>query len=156
LNLTKEYTMDKNYPKHNTYQNAFAQIDSTIKSGFFLEAITIEESILTDRLLRFCRDHKYNGPFTKITLGGELGFLRGKEQLLKAHSISFIEDLGQFWGNRCTCLHQIAKSEPGTLPIDYGELTELAKKTAIEDINLANKMSNWAKKYKKKNVKITL
>jgi len=44
---------EKNYTKYESYRFAFDQIDRAIKDGYFLEAITIEESILADRLISF-------------------------------------------------------------------------------------------------------
>lgn len=44
---------DKNYTKYESHKYAFDQIDLAIEKGLFLEAITIEESILADRLISF-------------------------------------------------------------------------------------------------------
>ncbi len=36
--------------RHHLYQNAFKRINDSIEAGFYIEAISIIESIITDRL----------------------------------------------------------------------------------------------------------
>ena len=148
--------MEKNYSKYNSYRNAFDQINAAIGAGFFLEAITIEESMLTDRLLRFCREKGFSKRAEKATLGNELIFLKERpEGILQSEEIDFIPELDHFWSGRNQCLHQIAKSEPGMPTLDFEELIELAKKTAIEGRTLVNKVGKWAEKYKGRLLKST-
>lgn len=45
--------MEKNIQKYDSYKYAYDQIRAAINARFYLEAITIEESILADRLYRF-------------------------------------------------------------------------------------------------------
>ena len=139
--------MAKNMMKYNSYQRAMEQVNAGIAAGFFLEAITIEESILTDRLLLFYRHKGTNQKLTNLTLGGILTFLKQDETLCKDNAIDFIDDLSQFWVNRNTCLHQIAKSEPGTPTMDFEELSRLANATAINGKLLVSKVGGWSRKY---------
>jgi len=135
--------------KYNSYRRGMDKVNEGIAAGFYLEAITIEESILTDRMLLFCRRKGYNKELTRITLGGIITFLKQNEILCIDNGIDFIDDLSQFWENRNTCLHQIAKSEPGTATKDFGELSILANKTAINGKLLVNKIvGGWARKYR--------
>jgi hypothetical protein len=39
-----------NVQKHDTYQEAFARIKDAINQGFFIEAVAIQEAIISDRL----------------------------------------------------------------------------------------------------------
>jgi hypothetical protein len=142
--------MEKNYQKYQTYKSSMEQINAAIEAGFFLEAITIEESILTDRLFRFCKNHGYKKSFNDSTLGQELGFIRDKKlDQIEELSFRFLNELKKFKDDRNFCLHQIAKSEPGTPTQDYAETMRLAKKTAKDGKQLVNKVSKWATKYKK-------
>jgi hypothetical protein len=146
--------MERNYPKYYSYKSAMEQIDAAISAMFFLEAITIEESILTDRLLRFCRDHGYSRTYDRATLGHELSFIKEKlMDQLEANGFIFLEDLELFWKNRNTSLHQIAKSEPGTPTEDFEKLSKLAELTAKAGKILVKKATNWADKYKRKIMK---
>jgi hypothetical protein len=47
--------MEKNMMKYNSYRKGMDKVNEGIAKGFYLEAITIEESILTDRMLLFYR-----------------------------------------------------------------------------------------------------
>jgi hypothetical protein len=146
--------VEKNLQKYNTYKNAFEQIDAAINAGFFLEAITIEESILTDRLYRFCRDNGYTRRVERATLGDELRFITSHPiEFLQSENVDYLPEAAQFWTTRNTCLHQIAKSEPDTPTLDYEELSKLAKETAIEGKSLVKKVSLWAQKNKAKVLK---
>ena len=144
-------TTEKNMAKYAAYSSAIERINSALISGFFLEAITIEESILTDRLFRFCRDMGFRGSLERVTLGGEITFLKGKPEKCLKFDLIFIDDLEMFWKNRCKCLHQIAKSEPGTAPENVEDMLKLASTTAQLGKVLIKKASNWAVKYQKSN-----
>ena len=43
----------KNYYKFYSYRYAYSQMKKAMEGKFYLEAITIQESIITDRLLSF-------------------------------------------------------------------------------------------------------
>lgn len=142
--------MEKNYQKYQTYKSAMEQINAAINAGFFLEAITIEESIFSDRLFRLCKNHGYSRSYDRATLGNELKFIRDKKlDQLEDLPFQYLDDLDLFWSRRNICLHQIAKSEPGTTTQDYSETISLAEKTAKDGKQLANKVSKWATKYRK-------
>jgi len=44
---------NSNIRKYLSYKEAYSRMDKAIKNGFYFEAITIQESILSDRLLSF-------------------------------------------------------------------------------------------------------
>ena len=147
--------MEKNITKYESYKNAYEQIDAAIAAGFYLEAITIEESIMTDRLFRFCRDHGLRHSWDRATLGSEIKLINekmvGKTEVT---DLDFIGNLEEFWGNRNKCLHQIVKSEPGTSTQDFHEMLTLARKTAVDGKTLCKKVSNWSKKYELRSKKV--
>lgn len=147
--------MEKNHAKQQTYKYAFERIDTAIAVGFYLEAIPIEESILTDRLLRFCRDLGYSVSYDRATLGSEIKFLKEKSpEVLQTNDFTFLIELSDFWQQRNTCLHQIAKSEPGTPTLKFEELLTLAEQTAISGKTIVSKVGGWATKYKNRKIKL--
>ena len=107
--------------------NAYEQIDAAIVAGFFLEAITIEESIMIDRLFRFCRDNGLRQSWDRATLGSEIQLINekivGKNKVI---DLNFNGNLEEFWGNRNKYPHQIVKSELGTSTQDFHEMIALA------------------------------
>ena len=139
--------MAKNMAKYNSYRWAMEQVKKGITEGFFLEAITIEESILTDRLLLFYRQKGHNQKEAYLTLGKILKFLEKNKALCQENAIVFFDELDQFWKNRNTCLHQIAKSEPGTATLDIEGLTMLASTTASNGESLVKIVGAWSRKY---------
>lgn len=143
--------MDKNMPKYFTYRFAIDQINKAIDAGFFLEAITIEESIIVDRLYRFCKDNGLTKSASLATLGTVETFLKKlPADIQQIEQIDFLEELDSFRQKRNTCLHQIAKSDPGETTMPFDEFIDLAGSTAIEGRALMKKISNWAKRYKRK------
>jgi hypothetical protein len=142
-------TQAKNYPKYSSYKNAFDHIKLSIDTGFYLEAITIEESILCDRLLRFCIENGYSRSADRATLGHEIAYIKDKlRNHLDEEGFTFLIDLESFWVSRNICLHQIAKSEPGEATQDFEEILGQAKVTSILGNQLAKKVTKWAGKYK--------
>jgi hypothetical protein len=142
--------MTKNIQKYFSYKFAFERIDAAIAAGFYLEAITIEESILTDRLFRFCHDHGLSKTAYQATLGDITTKIRKIDPAnFSNFPIDFLEELDNFRIGRNACLHQIAKSDPGTPTMDYSEFMSRAKSLAISGKQLVKRVSNWAAKYKK-------
>ena len=126
------------------------QINAAIEAGFFLEAITIEESIFADRVFRLCKNNGYSRPYDRATLGHELKFIRDKKlDQVEDFPFPYLEELDLFWSRRNNCLHQIAKSEPGTPTQDYSTTMSLAEKTAKDGKQVVNKVSKWVIKNKK-------
>ena len=143
--------MNKNMPKYFTYRYAIDQINKAIDAGFFLEAITIEESILVDRLYRFCRDNKMKKMAEKATLGDTIQCIKKiSDEVQQAEKIDFLDELDCFREKRNTCLHQIAKSEPGEPTMPFEEFLNLARKTALDGRELTQKVGNWSKRYNRK------
>lgn len=143
--------MDKNMPKYFTYRYAIDQINKAIEAGFFLEAITIEESILVDRLYRFCRDNGLTKPASLATLGSVETFIKRLAiKVQQVENIDFLDELDRFRQKRNTCLHQVAKSEPGEATMPFEEFLNLARDTALEGKALTRKVGNWSKRYKRK------
>ena len=141
---------NKNILKYLSYKYAHEQIKRAIENGFFLEAITIEESIINDRLYPLYRKFsKNNMTLDRLTIGVITNMLKQMSvEDLSNLQIAFLNELDDFREKRNTCLHQIAKSEPGTAPMDISEFIKLSKTTAMAGKKLTGKISTWAEKYK--------
>lgn len=143
--------MEKNYPKYNSYYYAYSRINSGIELGFYLEAITIEESILTDRLYPYAVFLGFSATkeIEKITLGQIIRQLEMNTTESDKHGFIFFEDLRVFWLNRSKCIHEVVKSYPGQETQDIEEFVSLAKDTAISGKELSKKISTWTKNFRK-------
>ena len=90
--IKKEMVDKKNYPKYYSYRLAFKMIDDALKFGCPLQAITIEESILTDRLSSTLNVGILKGkPYE--TLGSVLNAWRPKKKGKELHSNAILFDV---------------------------------------------------------------
>lgn len=144
---------EKNYTKYESYKFAFDQIDLAIEKGFYLEAITIEESILADRLISFLQ---LNGKKVKksFTLGRCFDPLKHFDTDFSIkESDDFRTDLKIWWSKRNDCLHAIVKSNRGDPTIEVDEFLDIAKETALQGRTLSRQVANWATSQKRKIIK---
>jgi hypothetical protein len=136
---------EKNYTKYYSYKIAFDRISDSIKSGFFLEAIAIEESILCDRLFPFARLGGIKKPIEKSTLGPIINAIKSREDEI-ALPQDFLDKISRWGDSRNTCLHQIVKSNTGEPTIEIKKFLENAKNTAEEGLFLAKEIIKLSKK----------
>lgn len=138
-----------NKSKYLSYKKAWEQISSALQQGFYLEAVTIEESIISDRLLSYILGV---APKTKIGLKSGLGELISHWRKLSGTSLieSNGSDLGEItnaWRDkRNIAVHGLVKSLPGASPTSPEDFLELARLAAEEGQALARKVQNWHKK----------
>lgn len=138
---------EKNMDKYDSYKLAYERIKLALKAGFPLEAIAIEESIISDRYLSFLRrdsDRNYRGLWDLMN--------SVKTCCQKEH-----DDVGETLASRVDSwrvqrnglLHGIVKSDPRTAPqVDANEFVENAMKCANEGKTLARDVCNWHRKRK--------
>ena len=141
---------EKNYTKYESYKFAFDQIDLAIEKGFYREAITIEESIIADRLISYLQlnGKKVN---TKFTLGKCLDPLKHFDcDFSIKESNDFRVDLNRWWDKRNECLHAIVKSNRGDPTIEVEEFLEIARATALQGNILSRRIADWAKSQKRR------
>lgn len=147
-----EKEVSGNKAKYLSYKEANARISAAILKGFYLEAITIEESILCDRLQSYyayllnlnADEFKAHPFFQDYTT---LGKLIHKNNLKKKLNLTFNKEVSEvfiklraWWGKRNETLHSLAKSTPTTPTMDYKEFLKLAKKTALDGVKLIDEI----------------
>lgn len=134
----------KNMRKGESYRFAFGRINAAIEQGFYLEAITLSESIIADRLLSYCTwaDQRRIGTRTSLST-----LIAAWRRLATNGPIWKDEDLGNAvdaWREaRNACVHGAAKSEPGSPTTPTAEYTDTAKRTANEGKRLARSVCDW-------------
>jgi hypothetical protein len=139
----------KNTPKYLSYAKAWERINSALEAGFHLEAITIEESIISDRLLSYVLGVAPNSKVhTKSGLWELISQWRkhAGASLMKSDG----KDLGKAadaWRiKRNTAVHGLVKSSPRTPTMQPNDFFALAHLTAEEGKVLAREIQNWHKK----------
>ncbi|MBD2579780.1 hypothetical protein [Oscillatoria sp. FACHB-1406] len=145
-----------NVNKYESYREAWSRIKLALENQFFLEAITIQESIISDRLLSFLSRPDAPNPlvlkngsfpsFGKLIKGWRSEF---KDGLPSGSYPDLIEAVDRWRRYRNEAIHAIVKSEPGepTQPID--SFLQKAKDAAEEGEKLTREVCNWCKKEKK-------
>jgi hypothetical protein len=148
----------KNISKYLSYQEAWTRIKQAQKQDFYLEAVTLEESIITDRLISYLVKKGVIEPSARLS---KYSFSRliqlWKEQndpiQIKVQSIE-IENLQievDAWrARRNNVVHGMVKSYPGHPTEDLVNFIAEAKATAKEGEILAYAVSRWVQKTKTK------
>ena len=142
---------NKNMTKYESYKFAFEQIDLAIESEFYLEAITIEESIISDRLISYLQLNGKTGDFSRIGLYQivkKVGNVPGQYSIKVSEN--FLLTVDDWRNKRNTCIHQLVKSDKGEPTIDVEKFKNIAKETAKEGRILARQISSWTTSQKRK------
>ena len=141
-----------NAPKHLSYKEAWSRIKKAQEQGFYLEAVTLQESIITDRLIsylvgvgaveRAVELHKYPS-FAQL-------LKKWKVQNPNPIDIQDYKDLqaevDKWRVQRNNVVHGMVKSHPGTATDKVLDFLEEAKSTAERGKTLARAVSDWVKK----------
>jgi hypothetical protein len=140
----------KNTPKYLSYTKAWERINAAIEAGFNLEAITIEESIISDRLLSYVLGVDAS---SKVQKRSGLGDLIARWRKLAGASLIEPDgsDLGkavdEWRQKRNLAVHGMVKSAPGEAPrVQPDDFFELARGAAEEGKKLSRKIQNWHKR----------
>jgi hypothetical protein len=147
-----------NSSKYDSYREAWSRIKLAQENDFFLEAITIQESLISDRLISYLSRPTASNPLSKDKKGQWPSF----SNLIKSWRSEFpnglqvgsytdlISAVDQWRKVRNEAIHAIVKSEPGqpTQPIDLF-LTK-AKEAAEQGERLAREICNWCTKEKRR------
>ncbi len=142
-----------NIKKYLSYREAWTRIKQAQQQGFYLEAVTLTESIISDRLI------SYLVYVQKIKVQPEkyLSFSRLIE-LWKNDTSSNTDDaecrelqqaVDNWRCNRNEIVHGMVKSYPGAEVDDVNNFLEKAKEAAKEGEKLARSVSSWCSKAKK-------
>jgi len=144
---TKTKLPVKNAAKGASFTYAFRRINESLKSGYYLEAVTLSESIISDRLLSFVKHHQKDEnvktPFHKLIKSAKK---LNKTAVVTKDGTDLFDALDEWRDKRNKCIHAVAKSEPGepTRPVDV--FLEMAEQCAIEGKVLARLICDWHKK----------
>ena len=148
----------KNTSKRDSYALAFGMISTALHHNFPLQAIAVEESIISDRLWSALNASKPNGG-KKETLGRALDDWKrlsenGVPSPLGKEAESMRYSLVRWWDSRNRVIHGIVKSFRGESPnICADNFERIAMKWASIGAELARQVCNWSSKQIRKNGK---
>lgn len=140
--------------RFNAYKSTWKRINESIKDGYFLESITLIESIISDRLearISMLNDQNYR---SFLPLGNNVSILLGKNKksrLTKESDLDLLNLLNKVdeWREkRNEALHEMVKV-PDSNALSWEDKYAECQSIAKEGIKLARKVSNIIKKLNK-------
>jgi len=147
----RKNTVVKNIVKGASFTYAFRRINESLKSGYHLEAVTLAESIISDRLLSFVKHHNHKVN-VKTTFRDLIKFAKklNNTTLLTKDGVDLFVALDEWREKRNRCIHSVAKSEPDepTRPVDV--FLEMSEECAVKGKSLARLTCEWHKKARQK------
>ncbi|HIF9333772.1 TPA: hypothetical protein ACX6R1_000803 [Photobacterium damselae] len=138
--------------KQERYIEAYNRIDSSIKSKHFFEAITIEESIISDRLASFLEatdtlksDQIQRQNFSSLIMLWQLA--TKTPGAIWENCDSLIQKTDKWRKERNKYVHGLVKfpSQKANIP-NTKDFIAGAEQTAIDGKKLAQEISNWRKR----------
>jgi len=153
-----------NQTKYKAYRFAWERIEQAQKAGFHLEAVTIEESIISDRLQSYLKrpgavglDKSGKSKKKDLGLYDLLEALRIEHPngvSIRSHQgpdrLLAIDEIHGWRRQRNDLIHKIVKSQPGQPPIDVEAFNALAKAAAARGERIARDVLGWAHAEKRK------
>lgn len=148
-----------NFEKYESYREAWARIKQAQDNDFFLEAITIQESIISDRLISFlsrpeasnsfakARENRKFVSFYNLIQHWRLEFPTGLES---GEYPNLIDAVDEWRDARNAAIHAIVKSDLGEPTKQIDSFLQEAKKVAEDGENLAKEVCAWQKREKRK------
>jgi hypothetical protein len=150
--LIKKTKVKGEFEKFLSYKEAWARIRLARKSGFYLEAITIEESIISDRLTSFVvKDRGVTMGHKSIRTLNNLTDTWVQICNTNLSNLSVVKDdlqelqirLNEWRKNRNTAVHGLVKSGTSRDTDHVENFLKLAHMTALEGETLARDISRW-------------
>ncbi len=140
--------MAGNKAKYLSYSEAWRRIERAVAAGFYFEAVTLQESIIADRLLSFVKGVE---PACKVQVSTNFGELIGHWRRLAGALPE--DDAGTDLGSRVEAwrsqrnevVHGLVKSSPGEPTQPVGAFIERCQATAVGGRRLAREVLLWHK-----------
>ena len=150
----------KNIQKGKSYQYSFERMAYAIEKEFYLEAIMIPESIISDRLLSYLSGKIKGSNYINVELSKRTSFGRLiiiwsliDSQVEWKEFDNLIIATDKFRKNRNKCAHSIAKSNPTKPTRTVNEFICLSKECADSGYIIARYICDWHKKELRKHLK---
>ncbi|MDG1049233.1 MAG: hypothetical protein P8M11_07030 [Planctomycetota bacterium] len=141
--------MTFNQQKSHRYAFVHERYNKALSAGFYLEAITICESLISDRLLSSLHHREKVERNPKKGLAELIGKHK-KQPLLDPVAMAngervmdIFSELDRWRRERNALLHGIAKCVPGTKLAPAASLMERSKKAAEEGMHLFRMLDSW-------------
>ncbi|KZS22204.1 hypothetical protein BMY_0020 [Wohlfahrtiimonas chitiniclastica] len=121
--------------KEGRYNDMKDRIDMALSQKFYLEAIVLEESSISDRLAMAL--------FVRGVQAGSKNFASLIGQCADDLPSELRQELDQWRGNRNKAVHGLVRSSPLEELIDIETLDQLTEQTAVQGVELNNTVNAW-------------
>lgn len=147
--------------KYHSYREAWARISQAQENGYYMEAISIVESIISDRLLSYLigvgvisieSKEKAERTFFGQLIDQWRKHLKERNEDSAGAALTLVTEIDKWRSSRNQAVHGIVKSFPGDPTIDITEFLTLAKNAASEGERLARAICVWHKRVKNEKV----
>ena len=143
--------MNKNIAKYLSYKLAMEQLNRALEFRFPIEAISIEESVISDRLLSTLNASLQKQSVKQCdisaSLGGVLSRCKGGLAFLEDEEMKMLKEIDAWRKERNRAIHGIVKSRQGEGPAVSAEVFMThAMIWAKEGAELMQKVQNWSKR----------
>ena len=145
-----------NVKKYLSYREAWARIKESQQQEFYLEAVTLTESIISDRLTSYLTGAKLIKSNPKP--GKNLSFSdlikrwkkKGASSVADSSELSNLQNAVDSWRlSRNEIVHRMVRSHPDLQIDDVESFLEKAKDAAATGEKLARAVDKWCKQAKK-------
>jgi hypothetical protein len=128
------------------YKSSFAWVDKSIDEGYYLEAISIVESLVTDRLESYL-SFLFEKDFSFETLGKLINAIRSDKSGKTDEVLSslVLNDLDKWRKDRNRAAHEMVKIEDGKR-VSWEERVKINKTVAETGLELVRKIDNRIRK----------
>lgn len=132
--------------RRSLYQHCIGQCNRAVASGFYVEAVAIIDSLLSDRLeSRLASKHGQHEIKRRFSTVGKLATeLKGKSANEPEYAREVYSQIGQWSSQRNIVMHQLVKLEEGEIP-SWDQRYMQARKTAENGMSLFRKLDQIVK-----------
>ena len=138
--------------RHDMYAGVMERVNESIKAGFYLEAITFLESIISDRLESFCNEQTCSSNLSFKCMGTLI--IKAEEFPISDSWLDLMKRLKEWKKSRNEALHQMAKIEVGDIST-FSERYNKCKSYANDGKKLFREIDNEIRKYRKLKLQTT-
>lgn len=127
--------------RHEAYQAALNQISKALQAGYFLEAIALEECLISNCLFNFLEST--GGKLSNPSFHTLLKKVWEKESVAFDFPHELFDELDKWRESRNTSIHGFISSRSAELTQSRADFYELTKETATKGEVLCNSIVSW-------------
>jgi hypothetical protein len=147
-----DHVLKGNAAKHLSYREAWARIGAAQGHGFYLEAVTLVESMITDRLISYLVGIGVLARLNELDQYPPLGRLIQTwktycpSPIVTSHVTDLQTAIDTWRETRNKIVHSMVKSHPGEATDRVDDFLSAAKTAAAQGVILARALTDWIRK----------